>query len=220
MCLLFETIKIENAVVCNPEWHLRRIAESLESVFGCKQPAVTAGNENKHDRSPLNLFEELEHLSLPKELHKCRVVYSTGTVDIQMTPYYRINHNCFRLVECNTISYPFKFTDRQELERLFTLRGNADEIIIVKNGCITDTSIANLVFFDGKNYFTPDTPLLNGTHRARLLYERKIIEEKITVDDLKKYISFKPINALSEDGFENMIPLENIIFTLSRQENE
>jgi 4-amino-4-deoxychorismate lyase len=211
MCHLFETIKIENAVICNPEWHLRRIAESLEKVFGDNQPTVTTGNDINHERSPLTLFEELEHLCLPKELHKCRVVYNAGIVDIQITPYYRITLNRFRLVECNTISYPFKFTDRQKLEQLFTLRGKADEIIIVKNGCITDASVANLVFFDGKSYFTPDTPLLAGTHRARLLAEEKIFQRSISVNDLHRYESFKPINAMSEEGFQNMIPVENII---------
>jgi 4-amino-4-deoxychorismate lyase len=212
MSLLFETIRIEHSQVANARWHLARIAESLEKVFGCNLPVVFPDAADRKGISPLNLFEELTHFSLPEELHKCRVIYDTSIIDIQITPYLKKTPKTFKLIECDSISYSFKLTDRQELDRLFGLRNDADEIIIVRNGCITDTSIANLVFFDGKNYFTPDTPLLEGTHRARLLFEQKIIQCRISADDLKKYISFKPINAMSEEGFKEMISVKNIIF--------
>ena len=68
----------------------------------------------------------------------------------------------------------------------------------MKNGLITDTSYANIVFWDGQNWLTPSTPLLAGTKRARLLHESKIKEAEIRVDDLIKYEKARIINALND----------------------
>ena len=45
-----------------------------------------------------------------------------------------------RLVTCDDIDYAYKSADRSRLG----LRGNADEIIIVRNGLLTDTSYSNI----------------------------------------------------------------------------
>jgi 4-amino-4-deoxychorismate lyase len=44
-----------------------------------------------------------------------------------------------------------------------------DDIIIVRNGFVTDASYANLIFRKGDEWFTPATFLLAGTMRAFLL---------------------------------------------------
>jgi 4-amino-4-deoxychorismate lyase len=89
------------------------------------------------------------------------------------------------------------------------LKGNYDDILIVKNAYITDSSYANILFYDGGKWFTPHMPLLAGTCRARLLKESKICEMKIKIDDIKKFESFCLINALNE-GMESPLPIENI----------
>ena len=79
---------------------------------------------------------------------------------------------------------------------LFEKKDKADEIIIVKNGYITDTSIANIVIYDGTSWLTPKVPLLRGTARARLLEEKEIIEANITVKMLLKSQKLALLNAM------------------------
>ncbi len=210
MCLLFETIKIEHGRPWHLPWHLMRIRKSLEALFGCSVPFIPPCEKNNYGISPLLIKEELDMFQLPMDIHKCKLIYTLGIIDIQIVPYERKSTQTFRLIECNDVDYRFKFLDRADIEELFNKRDGADDIIIVKNGCITDTSIANLVFFDGKQYLTPDTPLLEGICRARLIYEKKIIPAPVKPDDLKNFLSFKPINAMSNDGFDDMINIENI----------
>ncbi|MCA1759522.1 MAG: aminotransferase class IV, partial [Bacteroidales bacterium] len=88
--------------------------------------------------------------------------------------------------------------DRERLNLLFEKRGICDDIIIVKNGCITDSSFANIVFFDGVKWWTPDTPLLPGTQRAKLLEENKIFECRITPKDISIYSKVGLINAMND----------------------
>lgn len=80
---------------------------------------------------------------------------------------------------------------------------SCDDILIVKNGFVTDSSISNIIFFDGYKWVTPDTPLLKGTMRQFLLEAAEIKEETITVQNLTTFTSFRLINAmLGFDGPE------------------
>ena len=48
------------------------------------------------------------------------------------------------MVDCDEADYRYKSADRSLLDRLFALRGAADDVLIVRRGLITDTSIANV----------------------------------------------------------------------------
>jgi len=211
MCLLFESIKIENQQVCNLEWHLQRMKYSLEHVFGCAIPFIPPGDKNNNGTSPFLIGDILAEMGFPHGILKCKMTYTLGIIDIQITPYVISNTQTYRLVECNGLNYDHKYADRLDIEELYGRRNGADDIIIVKNGCITDSSTANLVFFDGERYVTPDTPLLAGTHRARLLHQGIIVAERITPADIQRYQSFCPINAMSNDGFDSMKPVSQIV---------
>ncbi len=119
----------------------------------------------------------------------------------------------FILIESD-IEYPFKFADRKELEKLKARVNRDEEIIIVKKGLITDTSFSNLCFFDPdeKKWFTPATPLLEGTKMND--YERRgiLFRRSISVDDLPLYRYFCPVNAMLDLSMENAYTLNNIIF--------
>lgn len=62
-----------------------------------------------------------------------------------MIPYAIPEIESFQLVENNSFDYSFKFEDRKELERM-KMKAKAEEIIIVKNNHITDTSYSNILF--------------------------------------------------------------------------
>jgi 4-amino-4-deoxychorismate lyase len=63
-------------------------------------------------------------------------------------------------------------------------------------GLLTDASYANLVFFNGAEWHTPKTPMLEGTQRAKLIEQTVLIEKDIYVNQLSQYQSFKRINAM------------------------
>ena len=81
----------------------------------------------------------------------------------------------------------------------------------IDNGAITDTSYSNLVFFDGQNYITPDTYLLNGTSRQRLLHEGRIRAEHLTPDDLSRFKYAILINAMLSLEENIAVPIERIV---------
>ena len=95
---------------------------------------------------------------------------------------------------------------------MFAQRGKCDDIIIIKNGLVTDAFAANLLFFDGKNWVTPTTPLLKGTQRQFLLDQEIIFETKIREEDICSYQKVGLINAMV--SFEDMpvIPMEKIYY--------
>ena len=90
-----------------------------------------------------------------------------------------------------------KYSDRSLINKLFDQRGSCDEIIIIKNGKVTDCSIGNLIFRQGKKWYTPDSPLLLGTQREKLLQEGKIQERTIFQEDIVNFDEIKIINAMN-----------------------
>ena len=183
MYRLIESIKIQNKKLLNIEWHDRRFNEARRKLYG-KFTTV-----------------ELEKLIFLPELadnkvYKCRVLYGPDIDEVDVQLYIPRNLKTLKLVEDNEIDYRFKYEDRSAFEKLLTQKGEADDILIVKNGFITDTSYSNIIFFDGSKWITPDTYLLNGTQRQRLLYEGKIVEERITPEDLHRFELVKPINTM------------------------
>ncbi|MDO8951637.1 MAG: aminotransferase class IV [Draconibacterium sp.] len=183
MSLLFETIKCSDGKLFNMEFHQARFEKANIEYFGI--------------RSQINLNEHIEIPEFAKTgLFRCRVTYSTQIEKIEFIPHQYRETKSLKLIEDNVIDYRFKFDDRERLNLLFEKRGICDDIIIVKNGCIADSFAANLVFFDDKIWWTPDTPLLFGTQRTRLIKERKIFECKITLANLKKFKQVGLINAM------------------------
>jgi len=193
MCRLVESIKLQNKDLQHVEWHDKRFNEARFQLFGINEP-IDLQNVIK-----IPLF-------LHNEIYKCRVLYAMEIESVEFQLYTPREVKTLKLVEDNDIDYRFKYEDRRAFKRLLEQKGEANDILVVKNGCITDTSYSNVIFFDGKKWFTPDTYLLNGTQRQRLLAEGAIYEARITPDDLKRYILAKPINAMLD--FETTPPVK------------
>ncbi len=159
-----------------------------------------------YQQSPVKL-EEI--ISIPDDLddtvYRCRIVYSKEIETIEFIPYQPKKIQTLRIVECNEIDYSFKYADRTLLNQLFEKREGCDDILIVRDGKITDTSSANIIFFDGKKWITPAEPLLRGTKRSQLLAENTLEEKQIKCSDLNSFIHAKLINALLDEGPEILI---------------
>lgn len=186
MSRLIETVCVQNGEIRNLEFHQKRLDRSRWKLFALDDEI----NLEVLIKAKLKDFSPTEKL-------KCRIVYGEKIESVELIPYQIKPIHSVRLVENNEIEYPFKFTDRSAFE-LMKDSVTEDEIIIVKNGQITDTSYSNLVFFDGENWITPVSYLLNGTMRQSLLKSGKIIEDEVNPKDLNRFFKFKLINAMMD----------------------
>jgi len=191
MYLLVETIRIKNGVPENLRWHQDRYERSCRTFY---------------KTSPKIFIEE--ELNIPAEFSegivKCRFLYNKDSVKTEFQHYSARPINSLKLVEDNGIEYSLKFTDRTAINNLLKSKKECEDILIIKEGFITDTSIANIVFFDGKKWITPADPLLKGTARERLLNENIISTAEITENDIKQFSHFKLINAMLEFDVQEM----------------
>ena len=96
------------------------------------------------------------------------------------------------------------------LTNLKSQADGADEIIIVKRNHITDTSYTNIALFDGTQWVTPSTPLLNGTRRAQLIDAGRLIEQEVCITNLSSFQSISLINAMM-DLNELVLPISSIV---------
>lgn len=198
MSLLIESIKLLDGEFFNVSYHEQRMKSSLKALFA--------------DTRPLNLENILSETNHPESgLYKCRIVYDDHSREISFDPYQARSIKSVRVLEDNNISYPFKFADRGQINRLFALRGNCDDVMIVRQGKVTDCSYSNVVFREGRNWYTPDSPLLKGTMRQKLLDEKKIEAREILLQDIRSFGSFKLINAMLEFGSPE-IEVSKIVF--------
>ena len=127
---------------------------------------------------------------------KCRVTYQDTIELVEFAPYQKRKIHSLKLVWDNFIDYRFKYKDRTPLNALLQQRGTCDDIIIVKNGWITDSTYANLVFDTGSELITPNTNLLDGVQRAYLLKLGTIQEAAVHVDDFTAFKQVHLINAM------------------------
>ena len=163
MYQFIETIRIEKGNACNLFYHNRRLNE-VRRYF-------------RPECAPLHL-EDYLHLSADMNGVKCRVIYTEeGITEVSYSLYEMRPVRSLRMVCSDTIDYSFKSTDRRKLNSLFQIRQDKDDILIVKNGLLTDTSIANIALYDGNDWYTPLHPLLKGTKRAELL-DKGVLKEK------------------------------------------
>ena len=82
------------------------------------------------------------------------------------------------------------------MDYLFSQKVSCEEIIILKNGIVTDTSIANIAIFYEGVWITSKHCILNETTRARLIEDKKIFEKDITLEMLKNASKIALLNAM------------------------
>lgn len=180
MALLLETIKIQEGEVANISYHQKRLNQSREALFGIKTPLDLAS----YITPPPN-----------KGIFRCRVLYDRQIQKIEYLPYTPKAITSLRVVRAN-IDYRYKYADRASFTRLLQAHQDVDEVIIEKNGYLSDTTMANIAFYDGKRWLTPKSPLLQGTMRAKLLTEKKLIEKDIPKEGLTAYQNVALMNAM------------------------
>ena len=196
---LFETLCIDNGHIRNAEWHCRRFETSYGSLY-------------RH--CPTYSLLDNTHISPEYRtgIFRLRISYNESSTKTEIEPY--ITKNITRLkvwAVAPSFDYSLKYTDRSVINNLFSQRGCCDDVLIIKDGMVTDTSVCNIVFFDGQKWITPSTPLLCGTARARLLADGTIEERPVAESDIHQFEAFRLINALRQFNTVATTTTDNII---------
>lgn len=191
--LCFETICVKNRQLINLSYHEARLNKTRTELFGFT---------DSWNLSDLLIIPDY----VTDKPHKCRLAYSEDVDNIKWEPYHFRTIKKIQRVYDDTIDYSYKYNDRALLNNLYEKRGNAEEILIVKNGMVTDTLYCNVALLKDGKWFTPNTPLLPGTQRAYLLDSGIIQEAVILEKNITKYSHIRLFNAMV--NWENSNVLE------------
>lgn len=190
-----EVIKIKDGVFYHLPYHLARINRTSTWFYG--------------KGIDLDLHPGIIPEDRKTGLVKCRLEYSDRLLSVNFSPYAIRIIRHVKMVTDNTIEYPYKSADRRRLTELREQSG-CDEVLIVKDGFLTDASAFNLVLADPSGFYTPDTFLLPGTKRAFLLDQKLIRERVIRAEDLPNYSKVYLVNAMTDLEDDLSIPAGEI----------
>jgi len=179
-----ETIKIRNAHIYNIYYHQQRFDKTRADLYSChekidlkEQILKSLTDTNKHG------------------LFRCRIVYNKDIESIDYIPYKAKKIEKLKVISSN-IEYNYKYENRSEFDSLLQENSSYNEVIIEKDGYITDTTISNIAFYDGEKWLTPKRPLLKGSMREKLLDNKFLTTADIKKQDINKYIHVALINAM------------------------
>jgi len=181
----FETIRVQDGFIEGFGRHLSRMRQTCQHSFGVFH----------HENIISGIAVPQKHIA---GLVKLNIFYNRDSFEVRFSPYTPMPIQNIVVVECRPdFDYSYKFTNREYLNELLSSVPGADEIIIIKNGHVTDTSKANIVFEKDHKYYTPDTCLLNGTMRQHLIRSKRIFEKAMRAEDVFSYEKMYFINALN-----------------------
>ena len=183
MSQFFESIRVNDGVVENLNFHQARVNKTL-NAFDASQHSI-------------DLTKIIQQLVLPTVgLFKLRISYDlNGNYEAKCNPYQYKQINDFALMDIKGHRYDYKYANRDWINETLAQSGK-DEIIMHDDGLIKDCSYTNIVFFDGANWYTPESPLLEGTQRAKLIQEGVITPKALYVSEVPNFQKFKCFNAM------------------------
>ena len=186
--LLLETIRIEEGKALYLDYHNQRLNQSRKELFSIGE-TMDLG----------------QYLSPPaRGIYRCRVLYNTEIQKIEYLPYRPKQINHISLVE-SSIDYSYKYADRGAFDKLLAAHSESDEILIVRESLLTDTTIANIAFLKKGKWITPKEPLLKGTARERLIDGGFLSLGNIRKEEISSFDGFALMNAMI--GFKIINPI-------------
>jgi len=200
MSLLVETIKIHDGIACNIDYHSFRYNKSRKELFG------KGLEEDLNSKIIIPAYAS-------RGVFKCRIEYDEHIRNIEFIPYEIKKIRLLKLIEADDLDYSYKYIDRSAIDRLMDQRIDCDDILIVKNGRITDSSYANVIVRgDDGIWYTPSTYILRGTRREYLLNSGLIREKEITPGNLKRFRELRFINSMLDIDDTDSIVVKTICF--------
>ncbi len=200
MSHLLETIKVKDGKIYNIDYHSERFNRSRKELYSIGLAV------DLRDKIIVPAFAH-------KGLFKCRIEYNEHIRKIEFIPYEIKSIGSLRLVEAMDYEYNYKYLDRKGIDSLLAKKYDCDDILIVKDGYLCDSSYANIVLrADNDIWYTPSTVLLAGTKRKSLLDSGLIKDIEITPASLRKFKELRLINSMLDIDDTESIPVNKICF--------
>lgn len=196
--MFLETIRIQDGHAHHVADHIDRMRRTAQH-FGFSTPAL-----------PADLDALVPH-TLRTGTVRCRIVYGHTLRELTFTPYRRRRLERLIAVDAGAMDYAFKYADRSPLERPNLQLSEADELLFVRGGYVTDTSYTNLILRRGDELVTPDTFLLDGTCRRRLLRTAQVRTAQVRLSDLPAYDELLLVNAMMPLGEALRLPASSVV---------
>lgn len=180
--LLLESIRLEGGQLPLLDYHQARVDRSRARLGW---------------RSPLSLAALLREQPLPQQgLYKLRITYGREPEQISWLPYVPRPMRRLRLLPADGLDYALKWADRRALEWCFAQRGDCDDVLLLRQGLLTDTTYANVALYDGQQWWSPEQPLLEGVRRDYLLASGRLQLAALRAADLPAFRCLRVFNAM------------------------
>lgn len=148
---------------------------------------------------------------------KMRILYGEELEEVSFTKYNHRDIKKLKIVEAGRdIDYHLKYADRTCIDRLYNMRGDCDDIIVVKDGKICDTSYTNIILTDGYRMYVPSSFLLPGVMRSWLIATGTVQIGDFGISDILPdnkwgFTHLMMINAMMPPESAITIPLESVV---------
>lgn len=183
MCQLLESILYQKGKMPLLSLHLDRMNKSRRECL--------------HIHTPISLPKSLEPPAhLVGEKLKLRLLYRREIEQIEWIPYRKASVNRIKALEVPGIEYSHKYADRCHFQLLKKQHKEWDDILILKNGLLTDTTYCNILLHIYGQWLSPEIPLLAGVRRQFLLNKGRITAAPLDQNDLLRATEIRLINAL------------------------
>ncbi len=196
MSLYIESISIESDGTCPLlSYHQARIDRTIGESHSVNLSSIVELQVNK---------------LIVGHQQKLRILYNkSGVQEVKTQPYViRLIRN---LTTVNiTFDYDHKSTDRDAINAAFALRRQSDDILMVRDGLVTDTSYGNVACYQDGVWYTPESPLLGGCRRQSLIDKGLLTPKKIRIEALNSYPYLMVFNGLIPYG-RVIIPKSRIV---------
>jgi 4-amino-4-deoxychorismate lyase len=179
-----EEIKCSGGEYHNLECHAIRMDRTLRHFFG---------KRFVHEHLREFLPEPPDRSTL-----KCTLIYSDAVLSAELAPWAPPAVKTMGVVAVEGLDFIYKLEDRSELAKIREFAG-ADEVVIIRNGFVTNCSTGNLVFRDREGVLhTPLHYIHAGTKRALLVKSKKVTTHPIKASSIHSYDRVMIINAMTD----------------------
>lgn len=179
---VFESIQYKDGTFCNLDYHIARMQQTCIDLWGEKK-----NMDGLKARLKIGHKESLQKYKIYYDLHHEFVTYS---------PYYPRTIKQLYITDADELQYPHKYTDRRTIDHFTQDLPLDTDVLFVQQQLVSDSSYANLAFWDGKQWFTPEQPLLPGTKRAYLIDTSQLIPAPISESDIHYFEKACLINCM------------------------
>ncbi|HMS30029.1 MAG TPA: aminotransferase class IV [Saprospiraceae bacterium] len=196
MFLYFETIALIDGKLRNIDLHIDRMKRTILFHHGIE---MTWNVNLKLSCIQINSRSKI----------RVKVMYGPESYHIDIESYKPVVLNQV-IVKNSNLDYKCKYVDRSKLNELnYNLQRDC-EVLVVRNGYITDCLKYNIILKKSTEWYTPETFLLDGTMRTFLLQSGLIKTASISIEDIHLYESFKLINAMNDFDESSEYPIKMI----------